>query len=255
MAAWGSRPAVLRLLLLVPLVAGRQGPGGAPGGLAEPFFVAKHEDRLFKNLFQDYERWVRPVEHLHDKIRIKFGLAISQLVDVDEKNQLMTTNVWLKQEWRDVKLRWDPEDYGGIRVIRVPSDSLWTPDIVLFDNADGRFEGASTKTVVRYDGTITWTPPANYKSSCTIDVTFFPFDLQNCSMKFGSWTYDGSQVDIILEDQEVVEDWKFIAQVLDRLFLWTFLLVSVVGSLGLFVPVIYKWANITIPVQIGNAIK
>lgn len=70
-------------------------------------------------------------------------------------------------------------------------------------SADGRFEGASTKAVVKHDGTVTWTPPANYKSSCTIDVTFFPFDLQNCSMKFGSWTYDGSQVDIILEDQDV----------------------------------------------------
>lgn len=70
-------------------------------------------------------------------------------------------------------------------------------------SADGRFEGTSTKTVVKYDGTIAWTPPANYKSSCTIDVTFFPFDLQNCSMKFGSWTYDGSQVDIILEDYDV----------------------------------------------------
>ncbi|XP_064425797.1 neuronal acetylcholine receptor subunit alpha-5 isoform X2 [Mirounga angustirostris] len=207
MSAWGSRPVVLRLLLLFQLVAGRWGPAGAgagaPGGLAEPSFVAKHEDSLFKDLFQDYERWVRPVEHLNDKIKIKFGLAISQLVDVDEKNQLMTTNVWLKQEWTDVKLRWHPEDYGGIKVIRVPSDSLWTPDIVLFDNADGRFEGASTKAVVRHDGTVTWTPPANYKSSCTIDVTFFPFDLQNCSMKFGSWTYDGSQVDIILEDQDV----------------------------------------------------
>ncbi|XP_046508346.1 neuronal acetylcholine receptor subunit alpha-5 isoform X2 [Equus quagga] len=280
MAARESGPAVLflaprplRLLLLLPLVAGRWGPAGAggaaPGGLAEPSFVAKHEDSLFKNLFQDYERWVRPVEHLNDKIKIKFGLAISQLVDVDEKNQLMTTNVWLKQEWIDVKLRWNPDDYGGIKIIRVPSDSLWTPDIVLFDNADGRFEGASTKTVVRYDGTVTWTPPANYKSSCTIDVTFFPFDLQNCSMKFGSWTYDGSQVDIILEDQDVdkrdffdngeweivVEDWKFIAQVLDRMFLWTFLLVSIVGSLGLFVPVIYKWANIIVPIHIGNANK
>lgn len=44
--------------------------------------MAKHEDSLFKDLFQNYERWVRPVEHLHDKIKIKFGLAISQLVDV-----------------------------------------------------------------------------------------------------------------------------------------------------------------------------
>lgn len=51
-------------------------------GLPEPSFVAKHEDNLFKDLFQDYERWVRPVEHLNDKIKIKFGLAISQLVDV-----------------------------------------------------------------------------------------------------------------------------------------------------------------------------
>ncbi|KAL2790912.1 neuronal acetylcholine receptor subunit alpha-5 isoform 2 precursor, partial [Daubentonia madagascariensis] len=140
------------LLLLVQLVAGRcsaAGAGGsAPGGLSEPSFIAKHEDSLFKDLFQNYERWVRPVENLKDKIKIKFGLAISQLVDVDEKNQLMTTNVWLKQEWIDVKLRWNPDDYGGIKVIRVPSDSVWTPDIVLFDNADGRFEGTRTKTVV-----------------------------------------------------------------------------------------------------------
>lgn len=55
--------------------------------------------------------------------------------------------------------------------------------------------------------------------------------------------------------REVVEDWKFIAQVLDRMFLWTFLLVSIVGSLGLFVPVIYKWANIIVPIHIGNANK
>lgn len=41
--------------------------------------------------------------------------------------------VFALQEWIDVKLRWRPGDYGGIKVIRVPSDSLWTPDIVLFD--------------------------------------------------------------------------------------------------------------------------
>ncbi|CAK6442362.1 unnamed protein product [Pipistrellus nathusii] len=202
MAARGSGPAALRLLLLVRLVAGHPGPAGAgdgaPGGLAEPFSAAKHEDGLLRDLFQDYERWVRPVERLSDRISITFGLAISQLVDVDEKNQLMTTNVWLKQEWRDMKLRWNPEDYGGIQAIRVPSDSLWTPDIVLFDNADGQFEGARTKAVVRFDGTVAWAPPANFKSSCTIDVTFFPFDRQNCSLRFGSWTYDGSQVELLL---------------------------------------------------------
>lgn len=60
-----------------------------------------------------------------------------------------------------------------------------------------------TKAIVRWDGTITWTPPASYKSSCTMDVTFFPFDRQNCSMKFGSWTYDGNMVDLVLTDHYV----------------------------------------------------
>ncbi|XP_061489976.1 neuronal acetylcholine receptor subunit beta-3 isoform X2 [Rhineura floridana] len=116
----------------------------------------------------------------------------------------MTTNVWLKQEWIDHKLCWDPEDYGGITAIRVPSESLWLPDIVLFENADGRFEGSlMTKAVVKYNGIVVWTSPASYKSSCMMDVTFFPFDRQNCSMKFGSWTYDGSMVDLILVDEDV----------------------------------------------------
>ncbi|XP_069633534.1 neuronal acetylcholine receptor subunit beta-3 isoform X3 [Haliaeetus albicilla] len=166
--------------------------------------IAENEDVLLKHLFQGYQKWVRPVENSNDTIKVLFGLKISQLVDVDEKNQLMTTNVWLKQEWIDHKLSWNPEEYGGITAIRVPSESLWLPDIVLFENADGRFEGSlMTKVIVKYNGAVTWTPPASYKSSCTMDVTFFPFDRQNCSMKFGSWTYDGSMVDLILVDENV----------------------------------------------------
>jgi len=37
-------------------------------------------------------------------------------------------------------------------------------------------------------------PPGIFKSTCKIDITWFPFDDQHCEMKFGSWTYDGNQV-------------------------------------------------------------
>ena len=60
-----------------------------------------------------------------------------------------------------------------------------------------------TKAIVKFNGAITWTPPASYKSACTMDVTFFPFDRQNCPMKFGSWTYDGNMVDLVLIDHYV----------------------------------------------------
>ena len=62
-------------------------------------------------------------------------------------------------------------------------------------SADGNFEVTlATKATLWYNGLVEWKPPAIYKSSCEIDVEYFPFDEQTCVMKFGSWTYDGFQV-------------------------------------------------------------
>ena len=64
-------------------------------------------------------------------------------------------------------------------------------------SADGNFEVTlATKATLWFNGLVEWKPPAIYKSSCEIDVEYFPFDEQTCVMKFGSWTYDGFQVRI-----------------------------------------------------------
>jgi nicotinic acetylcholine receptor len=51
-----------------------------------------------------------------------------------------------------------------------------------------------TKATLKFTGEVFWKPPAIYKSSCEINVEYFPFDEQSCIMKFGSWTYNGFQV-------------------------------------------------------------
>nr|XP_021528146.1 neuronal acetylcholine receptor subunit alpha-4 [Aotus nancymaae] len=159
---------------------------------------AHAEERLLKKLFSGYNKWSRPVANISDVVLVRFGLSIAQLIDVDEKNQMMTTNVWVKQEWHDYKLRWDPADYENVTSIRIPSELIWRPDIVLYNNADGDFAVTHlTKAHLFHDGRVQWTPPAIYKSSCSIDVTFFPFDQQNCTMKFGSWTYDKAKIDLV----------------------------------------------------------
>ena len=49
--------------------------------------------------------------------------------------------------------------------------------------------------------------PGIFKSSCPIDITWFPFDDQNCEMKFGSWTYNGFKVSFLpAEDRKVQEE-------------------------------------------------
>uniref|UniRef100_A0A3B5BM97 Neuronal acetylcholine receptor subunit alpha-2-like n=1 Tax=Stegastes partitus TaxID=144197 RepID=A0A3B5BM97_9TELE len=165
---------------------------------------AHAEERLLQNLFANYNKLSRPVQNTTDTVLVHFGLSIAQLIDVDEKNQMMTTNVWVKQEWNDYKLRWNPEDYENVTSIRIPSEIIWRPDIVLYNNADGDFAVTHlTKAHLFFDGQIKWMPPAIYKSSCSIDVTFFPFDQQSCKMKFGSWTYDRAKIDLISMDSSV----------------------------------------------------
>ena len=46
-------------------------------------------------------------------------------------------------------------------------------------SADGNYEVTlMTKATLHYNGKVLWEPPAIYKSSCTINVEFFPFDEQ-----------------------------------------------------------------------------
>jgi len=51
-----------------------------------------------------------------------------------------------------------------------------------------------SKAMVTHEGVVFWPPPVKLRSSCKVDITYFPFDDQKCGLKFGSWTYDGFQV-------------------------------------------------------------
>lgn len=135
------------------------------------------EVNLVNHLFFGYNPLIRPVENISDVIDVGFNLALIQLINVDEKNQIMKSNVWLRMLWYDYQLVWEPTDFGGISVIRILSHKVWKPDIVLFNNADGKYEVSyKPNVVIHSDGSVLWIPPAIYKSSCTIDVKYFPFD-------------------------------------------------------------------------------
>ena len=51
----------------------------------------------------------------------------------DEKNQVLVTNVWLDQEWNDMFMTWDPAEYEGIQMLRLPCHKIWLPDVILYN--------------------------------------------------------------------------------------------------------------------------
>ena len=52
----------------------------------------------------------------------------------------------------------------------------------------------NSRAMVNFEGKVFWPPPTKFRSTCPVDVTYFPFDDQTCILKLGSWTYDGFQV-------------------------------------------------------------
>ncbi|XP_053790193.1 neuronal acetylcholine receptor subunit alpha-10 isoform X1 [Vidua chalybeata] len=179
-----------RLCLALCLAGVLPAPGcrGAPGRFAY---------KLLHDLFANYSSALRPVEDTDRALNVTLKVTLAQIIDMDERNQVLTSYLWVRQTWLDAHLTWDKDEYGGIDSIRIPSSYVWRPDIILYNNADEHFGGSmETNVVLRSDGHIMWDSPAITKSSCKVDVSYFPFDGQQCRLTFGSWTYNGNQIDL-----------------------------------------------------------
>ncbi|XP_076866972.1 acetylcholine receptor subunit epsilon [Brachyhypopomus gauderio] len=157
------------------------------------------ESDLLAKKFKNYNKLIRPAKHAGDKVEVQVKLTLTNLISLNEKEETLTTSVWIEMQWNDYRLAWNESEHHGISLIRVPSNSVWLPDIVLENNIDGKFDVAYYANVLIYpDGSIYWLPPAIYRSTCAIEITYFPFDWQNCSLVFRSQTYSANEINLIL---------------------------------------------------------
>ncbi|XP_027900345.1 neuronal acetylcholine receptor subunit alpha-10a [Xiphophorus couchianus] len=159
---------------------------------------AKYAQKLLTDLMTNYTSALRPVEDTNNILNVTLQVTLSQIIDMDERNQILTAYLWIRLVWFDAHLRWNKDEYDGLDTICIPGSYVWRPDIVLYNSADNHFTGPmDTNVVIRHDGQMMWDSPAITKSSCKVDVSFFPFDGQQCRFTYGSWTYNGNQLDIL----------------------------------------------------------
>ncbi|XP_010946490.2 acetylcholine receptor subunit delta isoform X1 [Camelus bactrianus] len=163
------------------------------------------EERLIRHLFEEkgYNKELRPVAQKEESVEVSLALTLSNLISLKEVEETLTTNVWIEHGWTDSRLEWNAEKFGNISVLRLPPDMVWLPEIVLENNNDGSFQISYSCNVLIYSsGYVYWLPPAIFHSSCPISVTYFPFDWQNCSLKFSSLKYTAKEITLSLKQDE-----------------------------------------------------
>uniref|UniRef100_A0A3Q2G773 Neuronal acetylcholine receptor subunit alpha-7-like n=1 Tax=Cyprinodon variegatus TaxID=28743 RepID=A0A3Q2G773_CYPVA len=175
--------------VLMPPLSSAQGP---------------HQRFLLKELLRDYNPMERPVANDSQPLIVHFSFILIQVADVDEKNQILTTNAWLQMQWYDHYLQWNQSEYPGVKNLRFTPDQVWTPDILLYNSAHDKFDATfKTNVLVNSSGFCEYLPPGIFVSTCNVDVRWFPFDIQRCELKFGSWTFDGWLLDIQMKEADV----------------------------------------------------
>uniref|UniRef100_S4RSK2 Neurotransmitter-gated ion-channel ligand-binding domain-containing protein n=1 Tax=Petromyzon marinus TaxID=7757 RepID=S4RSK2_PETMA len=101
--------------------------------ICEGTCASEAEKRLLDYLLQKnrYNKDIRPAINNSQLVTIAFHISLCQIVNVDIREQIMTTNAWLTQEWIDYRLKWAPANYEGLDETRLPSKEIWLPTIGL----------------------------------------------------------------------------------------------------------------------------
>ncbi|XP_071487203.1 neuronal acetylcholine receptor subunit alpha-6-like [Diadema antillarum] len=165
------------------------------------------ESIIVSHLLENYgPRQVRPVANVSRVIDISFRLLPVDLINFDEFNQMLKLSAYVRMTWTDEKMVWDPDDYDGVDIVTVFQDDVWLPDITLYENVVKDFISiGKTFILVSSDGLMDWYFPAVMTTSCPIDITYFPYDQQVCSMTISPWTLTSKMVNFRLSTEADAE--------------------------------------------------
>ncbi|XP_062588977.1 neuronal acetylcholine receptor subunit alpha-10-like [Saccostrea cucullata] len=158
------------------------------------------EQNLYSSLLSNYTTEILPRCNHTTNITVSLDVALREIIALNEREQTLKLKMWIRQSWKDCYLAWTSATYGGLASFSVSMSKLWTPDITLFESAH---EGENLpgrgfyRITVYSDGSAYFNFPTVVEMSCSVDVTYFPYDTQKCTITLGSWTYNGQEVDLV----------------------------------------------------------
>jgi hypothetical protein len=112
------------------------------GDLLEDILSGKAPTTLETSTIKDqiaYNRNRRPRkggENSKDPLDIEMMFALKQIISIDEKNQLLTTSIWLNFYWTDPRLSWNSTFYDFEYIVPKASQ-FWLPDLAIMNTASG----------------------------------------------------------------------------------------------------------------------
>ena len=82
---------------------------------------------------------------------------------------------------------------------------------------------SDTPAAISSTGDISWPMPVITKTTCRVNIADYPFDVQRCPLRFGSWSYKGYELNLttyaetaVLDNYEGNGEWHLVGVPCER---------------------------------------
>lgn len=152
------------------------------------------KEEIFKYIFENYASTDLPVDSNQTRVMVYMKLLAINSVNVS--NMDYSTDLYLRQEWVDPRLRWDDSKehrhFNSNIVTPSLKEKVWLPDLFFRNGKAGyvhQMTGSNYLMRLNPRGEILYSQKITMGFSCQMELHTFPLDTQHCEMDIGSYGY------------------------------------------------------------------
>ncbi|KAL4230431.1 hypothetical protein ACF0H5_010813 [Mactra antiquata] len=145
-----------------------------------------------------YDKTTRPRLYQREQVDIMMLFGLYSIYGINEVTESFTTCGYMSISWYDDLLTWDPESHRNQTFIELPQRQVWTPEISLTNAVEFNEPMGSDDSlmIVQSDGYVRrWTFQV-YTATCSLDITYYPFDEHDCTLDFSVIGYGYNEVNV-----------------------------------------------------------
>lgn len=158
------------------------------------------ESQLLEDMFKSYDKYSRPVMNSSHSVQVEIEMVIPRIGELNTRYETLSVTGWLSIFWKDERLNWNVTEYGGLEYVIVDPRKMWLPDFALVNSASGSVFNRDYfkfyKVTVQSNGSVLWETGGTVTISCSLDLTYFPYDQQICVFSYVNWAYTIQQVNL-----------------------------------------------------------
>lgn len=150
-------------------------------------YTLQMETQLHAKITSGYNRRLRPGDNRKVPTDVEIDFYMRSLKELLEGDGKISIAGGFQVSWADSRLTWKPADYDGdLFDTSLFVSDIWTPNFVLMNpyyKVKPIFSSDHSCKVYYYGGVLCM-PPDLFEASCDADVTYYPFDSQNCTLQY-----------------------------------------------------------------------